>query len=270
MGKSCVGLETSAANFWMSLMAAVRGARPLDVTKHARLCLRETLDQIEEAEHDLTEEQARLVPRVKALRQAGASTGRVDAARLRPLLLQCRKVRAKMDTLAKKRLALENHIDTLDNSELNQHVLHSMQKTSHALKGMGLDKALESVDRVMMDLEENHGDVTSIQNSLASSFETGDDFDWEAEMALLLDSDAYGDDAAPMPAPTSTQLSGPATTNTIAVAMPTLAPLTTSQLTSTQLSSKATTPAPALVAVRELELVPVVSEALESEVVVLS
>ena len=232
MVKSCVGLETSAANFWMSLMSAVRGSRPLDVTKHAKLCLRETLDEIDEAENDLTEELARLVPRVKAVRQAGSSAGRVDAARLRPLMLQCRKVRAKMDTLAKKRLALENHMDTLDNSELNQHVLHSMQKTSHALKGMGLDKALESVDRVMMDLEENHGDVTSIQNSLATSFDVGDDFDWEAEMALLLDSDAYADDlgpasapsqmpaltlSVPLPAQNPTELSVPTTANRLVV-----------------------------------------------------
>jgi hypothetical protein len=254
MGKSCVGLETSAANFWMSLMSAVRGSRPLDVTKHAKLCLRATLEQIDEAEQDHTQELARLVPRVKAVRQAGASAGRVDAARLRPLLLQCRKVRSKMDTLAKKRLALENHMDTLDNSELNQHVLHSMQKTSHALKGMGLDKALESVDRVMMDLEENHGDVSSIQNSLATSFDTGDDFDWEAEMALLLDSDAYGEDVSPGTAPMliTTQLSGPAPVNTIAVAAP------------------QPTPTPVLAVVRELELAPVVHIAVESEAVVLA
>jgi hypothetical protein len=68
-----------------------------------------------------------------------------------------------------------------------------MQKTSHALKGMGLEKTLESVDRVMLDLEENHGDVSNIQSSLASSFDNVDDFDWEAEMEMLLESDSYSE-----------------------------------------------------------------------------
>jgi len=113
----------------------------------------------------------------------------------------------KLQTLSKKRLALENHMDTLDNSELNQHVLHSMQKTSHALKGMGLDKTLESVDRVMMDLEENHGDISSIQNSLSNSFDNTEEFDWEAEMAMLLQSDSYCN--------TKTHLSVPVTSNAI-------------------------------------------------------
>jgi len=207
----------------MSVMAALRGARPLDVTKHAKLCLRATLDEIDDAEHELNEELARIVLRIKAIRGAGANSERIDAVRLKPQLLQCRKVRAKVATLAKKRLALENHMDTLDNSELNQHVLHSMQKTSHALKGMGLDKALESVDQVMMDLEENHGDVSSIQNSLAASFESGEDFDWEAELAVLLDSDAYAADGGGLPSAQSsgsrlqTQISGPPTENSIRV-----------------------------------------------------
>jgi len=226
MVKSCVGLETSAANFWMSLMAVVRGSRPLDVTKHAKLCLRGTLDEIDEAEQELAAELARLVQRVQAVRQAGA--GRIDSARLRPLLMQCRKVRAKTATLAKKRVALESHMDTLDNSELNQHVLHSMQKTSHALKGMGLDKALESVDRVMSDIEENHADATSIQTSLAAAYDCGEDFDIEAEMALLLDAEDYAYSAAPEErahrAPTALlpQTSGPTAPNTMLDGAPAL------------------------------------------------
>jgi hypothetical protein len=33
--------------------------------------------------------------------------------------------------------------------------------------------------------------MTSIQNSLASTFDTGDDFDWEGEMEILLNSDTF-------------------------------------------------------------------------------
>ena len=188
-----MGLQTSAATFWMGMMGALRGPRPLDSTRHAKLCLRATLDEIEDAEQEAKDELTQLVLRIKKI-QSGAKTKRLDVDVLKSLLLQCRKIRMKLSTLGKKKQALESHMDTLDNSELNQHVLHSMQQTSHALKGMGLDKALESVDRVMLDLEETHGEVSSIQSSLANSFDSVDDFDWEAEMAMLLDSDNYSGD----------------------------------------------------------------------------
>jgi len=192
MVKSCVVFEMSAANFWVGMMGAFRGPRPLDSTRHAKLLLRATLEEITAAEHDSKEEIARLVSKIKKM-QSGTKTKRVDVDALKSMLLQCRKIRQKLMMLEKKKQALENHMETLDNSELNQHVLHSMQKTSHALKGMGLEKTLESVDRVMLDLEENHGDVSNIQNSLASSFDNVDDFDWEAEMEMLLESDNYSE-----------------------------------------------------------------------------
>ena len=211
MVKSCVGLETSASNLWMTLMQFTKGVSPQQITRNAKLSVRATLDEIENTEHELNEEQERLVLRVKAMRLPGATA---DVSRLKPLLLQCRKVRMKLQTLAKKRLALENHMDTLDNSELNQHVLHSMQKTSHALKGMGLEKTLESVDRVMMDLEENHGDINSIQSALATTFDNAEDFDWEAEMAMLLQPDVYlGEQKTRTEDRQPTHVTGPVTLN---------------------------------------------------------
>jgi len=191
MVRGCVGLKTSAANMWVSMMGVAFGIGPLESTRLAKLSLRATLDEIEETEQDLNAQLAKYLPKIKAFSEGGASAERMDMGRFKASLMQCKKIRMKLAALSKKKLALENHMDTLDNSELNQHVLYSMQKTSHALKGMGLDKALESVDRVMMDLEENHGDMTSIQNSLASTFDTGDDFDWEGEMEILLNSDTF-------------------------------------------------------------------------------
>lgn len=199
----------SAANVWVTMMGMLRGVGPLESTRHAKLCLRSTLDEIEETEQSMNEQLAGHIAKIKAAKQGGGAE-RMDMPRIKAMLMQCKKIRMKLLTLSKKKLALENHMDTLDNSELNQHVLYSMQKTSHALKGMGLDKALESVDRVMMDLEENHGDVTSIQNSLASSFDANDDFDWEAEMDLLLSEDMYV-----APNPKKTEVCAPVTFNAI-------------------------------------------------------
>lgn len=211
MVRSCVGIEMSAASMWVSMMGLIRGVGPLESTRHAKLCLRNTLDELEEQEESLNEELARHVAKIKAARQ-GSTAERLDMTRFKSVLMQCKKIRMKLATNAKKKLALENHMDTLDSSELNQHVLYSMQKTSHALKGMGLDKALESVDRVMVDLEENHGDVTSIQNSLASSFDLNEDFDWEAEMDMLLQEDTYVCSRA-----SRTEIHAPETFNAIAL-----------------------------------------------------
>ena len=213
MGRSCVGLEASVAQLWIALVRSVRGVGPLEVTRNAKHALRATLDEIACGEHELNEELARLIVKLKTIRQAGTAGERPDVVRLKPVLMQCRKIRMKMQTLSKKRVALENHMDTLDNSELNQHVLHSMQKTSHALKGMGLDKVLESVDQVMTDLEENHGDVTSIQNSLAISFDSTEDFDWEAEMAMLLHGDVTF--SAPLQPHTQVHVHAPLTVNAV-------------------------------------------------------
>ena len=186
MSVQCTNIQESAANSWLRVMGLVFGIPSIESTRYAKLSLRTTLDEIQRNEQELHDDLARHVHKIKGLRKSAQPVDRVDAMRMKPLLMQCRKIRLKLQTLEKKKHALESHMETLSNSELNQHVLQSMQKTSHALKGMGLDKTLESVDRVMLDLEENHSDIASIQNSLSTPFDSADDCDWEAELALLL------------------------------------------------------------------------------------
>ncbi len=88
--------------------------------------------------------------------------------------------------LQRKREALDNHMETLEHSELNQHVLHSMQRTSNALKAMGLDKSLKDVDKVMLDLEENHSDISSLQQTLGMSYMEDESVDWGLELSSML------------------------------------------------------------------------------------
>lgn len=202
MSVQCTNIQESAANSWLRIMGLVFGIPSIESTRYAKLSLRTTLDEIQRNEQDLHDDLARHVSKIKGLRKSGQPVDRVDAMRMKPVLMQCRKIRLKLQALEKKKHALESHMETLSNSELNQHVLQSMQKTSHALKGMGLDKTLESVDRVMLDLEENHSDIASIQNSLSMPFDSADDCDWEAELAMLLGE--------------STFVSPPATLNRIA------------------------------------------------------
>ena len=181
------------ADGWLASMQVVFGSVHLDTTRAAKIGLKNTLDEIAAGECALHLETQEIVRRIRVIQ----STGKTNAERVKPLLVQSRRIRARLAALAKKKNALEQHMETLINSELNQHVLASMQKTSHALKGMGLDKSLESVDRVMLDLEENHNDVRDLQHTLGASFDHAEDLDFDLELCLLLDLPAPERQAAP-------------------------------------------------------------------------
>jgi len=171
------------ADGWLASMQVLFGSVHLDTTRAAKIGLKNTLDEIGASENALHLETQEIVRRIKVIQ----STGKTNADRVKPLLVQSRRIRGRLAVLSKKKNALEQHMETLINSELNQHVLASMQKTSHALKGMGLDKSLESVDRVMLDLEENHNDIRDIQHTLGTAFDQSEDVDFDLELCLLLD-----------------------------------------------------------------------------------
>jgi len=171
------------ADGWLATMQIIFGSVHLDTTRAAKIGLKNTLEEISQCENALNLETQDIARRIRIIQ----STGKTHAERVKPLLMQSRKIRGRLAVLSKKKYALEQHMETLINSELNQHVLTSMQKTSHALKGMGLDKSLESVDRVMLDLEENHNDIKDIQNTLGMPFDQSEDVDFDLELSLLLD-----------------------------------------------------------------------------------
>lgn len=174
----------SAAGMWMSTMEFVFGQVPIDNTRCAKIGLQASLREIASTEEELRAELEAAIGRVRASQKQSRNLERV-----KPLLVQCRKIKSRLGVLERKRLALENHMETIENSELNQHVLHSMQRTSNALKAMGLDKSLQSVDKVMLDLEENHSDMSSLQQTLCVSYTDDDDVDWGNELSLLLSDD---------------------------------------------------------------------------------
>ena len=45
---------------------------------------------------------------------------------------------------------------------------------------------MQSVDKVMLDLEENHSDMNSLQQTLCVSYTDDEDVDWGTELNLLL------------------------------------------------------------------------------------
>ena len=187
----------SAAGMWVSTMELFFGQVPIDNTRCAKIGLQASLREIAATEEELRAELDTVVARVRASQKQSRNLERV-----KPMLVQCRKIKSRLGVLERKRLALDNHMETIENSELNQHVLHSMQRTSNALKAMGLDKSLQSVDKVMLDLEENHSDMSSLQQTLCVSYTDDEDVDWGTELNLLLSDDCTAAPDAPnsMPA----------------------------------------------------------------------
>ena len=90
---------------------------------------------------------------------------------------------------ARKRMALEQQLEALSTTQLNQEVLASMQQTSAVLKSMGLEDKIATTDEVMQDLEDSQRDIASLQESLSTGVSGVGEFDdsaLEAELELLL------------------------------------------------------------------------------------
>ena len=193
---------SAAAGFWMTVMRTFRSPIAIDNTRSAKLGLKDSLREIGATEEELKSELEALIARIKGMQKQTKSI-----ERMKPMLVQSKKIKGRLAVLQRKREALDNHMETLENSELNQHVLHSMQRTSNALKAMGLDKDLQAVDKVMLDLEENHSDMSSLQQTLGMSY-ADDDVDWGLELSMLLSDDCVAPPAlsnamheAPEPVP---------------------------------------------------------------------
>lgn len=171
----------SAAHGWLGFMNFVFGEVSIDNTRYAKIGLQGSLREIDSSEEELKVELDAVLGRIRAIQSKQKGVDRVKS-----LLVQHKKIRSRIETLQRKRDVLQNHMETLENSELNQQVLYSMQRTSHALKAMGLDKTLQSVDKVMLDLEENHNDMNSLQHSLGTGYADEEETDWALELNKIM------------------------------------------------------------------------------------
>jgi hypothetical protein len=171
----------SVASGWLGLMNFVFGSVTIDDTRYAKIGLQSSLREIDASEEELKAELEGVLSRIKATQSRNKNIDRV-----KPLLMQHKKIRTRIEVLERKRGVLQNQMETLENSELNQQVLYSMQRTSNALKAMGLDKSLQSVDKVMLELEENHNDMNSLQHTLGTAYTDDDDTDWSFELDRIM------------------------------------------------------------------------------------
>jgi hypothetical protein len=91
----------------------------------------------------------------------------------------------------KKRLNMEQQLEALAMSELNNQVLSSMQKTSVALKSLGIQNSVENADEVMLDMQESQQDLSVLQNVLGQAIgpDVIDDDNLAEELEMLMSMD---------------------------------------------------------------------------------
>jgi hypothetical protein len=172
-------------------MGSIFGMPTHERTRMAIVSVDDSIIQIKKAEDKLKSELYELALHVRRL-NATHKTKKPDPEITANFLRRSRAKRQQMTSLHKKLVLLETQKDTLHASEVNQQVFSSMQSTSAALKSIGLDKTLSSVDEVMQELEESSSDVRAIQDGLGNetmfSLEVSD-ADLQEELQFLLDDD---------------------------------------------------------------------------------
>ena len=188
------GVIVTFADIWRNIAERIHGVSNKDTLALAELSLSSSINELKSAESRLNNDLKELVVKVRQI------DPQKQRATLNENLTKSRAVRTSLANLQKKRITMEQHMETLQQSQLNQTMLVSMKHTTNALQTMGLQVA--EADNIMIDLEEHTGDLNALQNTLASSIHGDNEFsqtDLEDELALMLSEDAL----CAMHAPTS-------------------------------------------------------------------
>ena len=177
-------VHTSVADAYRSISLAVFGTSARDKMQLAEMSVSASISDIQEAQLKSKKELGTLVQRVRDMDPVK------QRLQVQEVLGRSRLLRSSLAALSKKRAGMEQNLETLRQSQLNQNMLLSMKHTTDALQTMGLK--VTDADSIMLDLEESTGDTNAMQTTLSSGFAenewTQDDLD--AEFDLIMSDDA--------------------------------------------------------------------------------
>ena len=177
-------VHTSVADAYRSISLAVFGTSARDKMQLAEMSVSASISDIQEAQLKSKKELGTLVQRVRDMDPVK------QRLQVQEVLGRSRLLRSSLAALSKKRSGMEQNLETLRQSQLNQNMLLSMKHTTDALQTMGLK--VTDADSIMLDLEESTGDTNAMQTTLSSGFAenewTQDDLD--AEFDLIMSDDA--------------------------------------------------------------------------------
>jgi hypothetical protein len=175
-------MTNSFASAWLNVMgllnsksAAVRA----DGAILAKINLQDTITQLKEVENSLKQELRTTASNVKVAQTQNAKTT------LQHLLQRSRTKRLRLTQTHQKRLNMEQQLEALAMSELNTQVLNSMQRTSQALKSLGMQNSVSDADEMMFDMQESQQDLATLQDVLGQN--VGSDFIDEEHLAAELE-----------------------------------------------------------------------------------
>jgi len=178
------GVQTAFANGVRGLALAVWGTQPRDSMLLAEMSVSASITELTKAEDNTKRELSTIVDKVKNM------PGNKSKQVVKDLLLRSRNLRSTLASMGKKRMSMEKQLETLRQSQLNQHMLVSMKHTNEALQKLGLK--VSDTDNIMLDLEDSHTDINNLQASLSSAFVVDDnvtDIDLSEELELILGDD---------------------------------------------------------------------------------
>ena len=178
------GMQTALANGVRGLALALWGTQPRDSMLLAEMSVCASITELTKAEDNTKRELSTIVDKVKNM--PGSKSKQV----MKDLLLRSRNLRSTLASMGKKRMSMEKQLETLRQSQLNQHMLVSMKHTNEALQKLGMK--VTDADNIMLDLEDSHTDINNLQASLSSAFVVDDnvtDTDLSEELELILGDD---------------------------------------------------------------------------------
>lgn len=182
-------LARNLADTWQKTMGSIFGIPSHERTRMAIVSVDDSITQLQTVQDKIKSELFEMAIQV---RQQQSTKLKMHSQTIDSLLRRSRAKRLQLTSLNKKLTLLETQKDTLHASEVNQQVFSSMQTTSAALKSIGLDKTLTSVDEVMSDISDSNADVRAIQEGLGAELSMNSeisDSDLQEELRFLLEDD---------------------------------------------------------------------------------
>ena len=197
--------DTTAAA-WLWFMSKFKNPPSDEKSRMAMLMIDKSIVSLQDSEQKMLNDLKEIQKKLKVHTSGNKKKGIVLE-----LIRQGKVSRKNLLTFQQKRIALENQKQTLETSSINQQVISTVKQTSDALKSLGLDESLKSVDTIMIEMEEMTQDVNSISSDLGANM-SGDlnlaDDEIADELNSFLSEDfdnAYYADIAKHPSKSNTQ-----------------------------------------------------------------
>jgi len=134
-----VSVVETLSESWLRIVGMMRGRRPDDDMRCATMLLTKSIEATSSIKHCIRAELAEMSCCARSLRQKHVKS---DVA----LLTSSKHKRLRLQQTVRKRMALEQHLETLQSTLLNQQVMSSVKHTSDVLKSMGLEHQLSSIE----------------------------------------------------------------------------------------------------------------------------